>query len=187
MASWGRGRAGENGMSNFIFSSPPPTFYFAPRPPTWSFLFSIPILPPYILYWRPRSRRCYLYVSDLYCNRAPRLEFLLKEPSIVVAIWLVAWMFGSEVTYCRICVVFTTDMNLHVRRLAHYVEAATNRLGFKSPDLSTKQTEMPRTRFVTNMVSTPYCRWWVGKHVVNEVLKHFCSYCFWWLCTDSVQ
>ncbi|XP_068738416.1 transmembrane protein 65-like isoform X1 [Montipora capricornis] len=35
--------------------------------------------------------------------------------------------------------------------LAHYVEAATNRLGIKSPNLSTKQTEMPRTRFVTNM------------------------------------
>lgn len=35
--------------------------------------------------------------------------------------------------------------------LAHYVEAATNRLGFKSPHLSTKQTEMPRTRFATNM------------------------------------
>jgi len=31
------------------------------------------------------------------------------------------------------------------------VEAATNRLGFKSPKLSSKQTEMPRTRFVTNM------------------------------------
>ncbi|XP_058968756.2 transmembrane protein 65 isoform X2 [Pocillopora verrucosa] len=35
--------------------------------------------------------------------------------------------------------------------LAHYVEAATNRLGFESPNLSSKQTEMPRTRFVTNL------------------------------------
>jgi len=35
--------------------------------------------------------------------------------------------------------------------LAHYVEAATNRLGYESPNLSSKQTEMPRTRFVTNM------------------------------------
>lgn len=35
--------------------------------------------------------------------------------------------------------------------LAHYVEAATNRLGYQSPKLSSKQTEMPQTRFVTNM------------------------------------
>lgn len=35
--------------------------------------------------------------------------------------------------------------------LAHYVEAATNRLGFQSPKLSSNQTEMPRTRFVTNL------------------------------------
>ena len=65
LASWGRGRAGENGMSNFIFSPPAPTFYFAPPPPTRNILFSIPILPTYILYWRPRSRRWYLKVSDL--------------------------------------------------------------------------------------------------------------------------
>ena len=82
-------------------------------------------------------------------------------------------MIGSEVTYCRICVVFTTDMNLHVRRLAHYVEAATNRLGFKSPHLSTKQTEMPRTRFATNMVSTPYCR----NHPL-DVAKNYVETCF---------
>ena len=36
--------------------------------------------------------------------------------------------------------------------LAHYVEAATNRLGFHSPKLSSNQAEMPRTRFVTNLV-----------------------------------
>ena len=36
--------------------------------------------------------------------------------------------------------------------LAHYVEAATNRLGFQSPKLSSNQAEMPRTRFVTNLV-----------------------------------
>ena len=36
--------------------------------------------------------------------------------------------------------------------LAHYVEAASNRLGFQSPKLSSNQAEMPRTRFVTNLV-----------------------------------
>lgn len=38
-------------------------------------------------------------------------------------------------------------------RLAHYVELAANKLGFEGPGLSSKQMQLPRTRFVTNVVS----------------------------------
>ncbi|KXJ27618.1 transmembrane protein 65 [Exaiptasia diaphana] len=35
--------------------------------------------------------------------------------------------------------------------LAHYVELAANKLGFEGPGLSSKQMELPRTRFVNNV------------------------------------
>ena len=51
----------------------------------------------------------------------------------------------------EIC-VSVSDYLFLFHSLAHYVEAATNRLGFQSPKLSSNQAEMPRTRFATNLV-----------------------------------
>ena len=59
-----------------------------------------------------------------------------------------------KINYCYRCSqVKVTSFHLFLSSLAHYVEAATEKMGFQGPGLSSKQLELPRTRLAINLVS----------------------------------